>query len=358
MTTARLSSGVLPLKSSTDVTTPELTGQPEWRQRLLRMPLIGKLLGANMLIALAALSVSAVFGHPGLFALVCLALGVSFVANALLVRLALMPLDDLQRVAQQVSDGDFSARVTTSPIADRQSAELGETFNRLLGRVESDRARIRHLVRQSLRVREAERAAIADELREATAQQLSALTMHLSAAVRECENPAQAPNLAAARDIAAHMVEDIQGVAESVYPGLLGEFGLAAALEALGRRVSRRTNLDVSVTTDGNDSPLPLALVTALYRVAEESVRNVERHAHAGSVWISLARDNNTVRLQIDDDGLGFDVETADRMSNGIGLFRARELLAHAGGDMQISSAPGSGTSVVATATVHEGVDQ
>ncbi|MDE3151347.1 MAG: hypothetical protein KGL93_03780 [Gemmatimonadota bacterium] len=340
------------------MTTPDLTGQPEWRQRLLRMPLIGKLLGANMLIALAALSVSAVFGHPGLFALVCLALGVSFVANALLVRLALMPLDDLQRVAQQVSDGDFSARVTTSPIADRQSAELGETFNRLLGRVESDRARIRHLVRQSLRVREAERAGIADELREATAQQLSALTMHLSAAVRECENPAQAPNLAAARDIAAHMVEDIQGVAESVYPGLLGEFGLAAALEALGRRVSRRTNLDVSVTTDGNDSPLPLALVTALYRVAEESVRNVERHAHAGSVWISLARDNSTVRLQIDDDGLGFDVETADRMSNGIGLFRARELLAHAGGDMQISSAPGSGTSVVATATVHEGIDQ
>ncbi|HZE17918.1 MAG TPA: HAMP domain-containing protein, partial [Mycobacterium sp.] len=192
---------------------------PAWRQRILRMPLIGKLLGANMLIALAALWVSAVFGHPGLFALVCLALGVSFVANALLVRLALLPLDRLQEVAQQVSEGDFSARVYASPIADRQIGELGESFNRLLSRVESDRARIRHLVRQSLRVREAERAGIADELREATAQQLSALTMHLSAAVRECENPDQAPNLAAARDIAAHMVEDIQGVAESVYPG-------------------------------------------------------------------------------------------------------------------------------------------
>jgi signal transduction histidine kinase len=195
-------------------------------------------------------------------------------------------------------------------------------------------------------------------LREATAQQLSALTMHLSAAVRECDNPEQAPNLAAARDIAAHMVEDIQGVAESVYPGLLGEFGLAAALEALGRRVSRRTNLDVSVTTDGNDLPMPLALVTALYRVAEESVRNVERHAHAGAVWVSLSRTGDNVRLQIEDDGLGFDVETADRMSSGIGLFRARELLAHAGGDMQISSAPGSGTSVVATATVHEETNQ
>jgi signal transduction histidine kinase len=311
-----------------------------------------------MLIALAALSVSAVFGHPGLFALVCLALAVSFGANAVLVRLALLPLDNLQDAAQRVSEGDFSARVIASPLSDRQIGELSETFNRLLSRVESDRARIQHLVRQSLKVRETERAGIADELREATAQQLSALTMHLSAAVRECKDPEQAPNLAAARDIAAHMVEEVQGVAEAVYPGLLGEFGLAAALEALGRRVSRRTNLDVSVTTDDDDSPMPLALVTALYRVAEESVRNVERHAHAGSVWISLTHEGDQVRLQIEDDGLGFDVAMAERMATGIGLFRARELLAHAGGDMQISSAPGSGTSVVATATVHEGVNQ
>jgi signal transduction histidine kinase len=311
-----------------------------------------------MLIALAALSVSAVFGHPGLFALVCLALAVSFVANAILVRLALLPLDHLQDAAQRVSEGDFSARVLASPLADRQIGELSEAFNRLLSRVESDRARIQHLVRQSLKVRETERAGIADELREATAQQLSALTMHLSAAVRECQDPAQAPNLAAARDIAAHMVEEVQGVAEAVYPGLLGEFGLAAALEALGRRVSRRTNLDVSVTTDDDEAPMPLALVTALYRVAEESVRNVERHAHAGSVWISLTHEGDQVRLQIEDDGLGFDVAMAERMSSGIGLFRARELLAHAGGDMQISSAPGSGTSVVATATVHEGANQ
>ncbi|MGH7668430.1 MAG: HAMP domain-containing protein, partial [Gemmatimonadaceae bacterium] len=124
---------------------------PPWHQRMLRMPLIGKLLFANMLIALTALAVSAAFGRPGLYPLVCLALGVSFVANALLVRLALRPLHGLQDVAQRVSEGDFSARVATSPIADRQMGELGESFNRLLSRVESDRARIQHLARQSLR---------------------------------------------------------------------------------------------------------------------------------------------------------------------------------------------------------------
>jgi len=140
VTITQAPSRVVPTKTSAETASAELSVQSDWRQRLLRMPLIGKLLGANMLIAMAALTVSAVFGHPGLFALVCLALGVSFVANALLVRLALLPLDGLQDVAQQVSDGDFSARVPTSPIADRQIGELGETFNRLLSRVESDRA--------------------------------------------------------------------------------------------------------------------------------------------------------------------------------------------------------------------------
>ena len=327
-------------------------------ERILRMPLIGKLLGANLLVALAALTVSAVFGHPGLFALVCVALAISFVVNALLVRLALVPLDELDEVARRVADGDFSARAPTSRLADAQIAELAEALNRLMSRVESDRARIQHLVRQSLRVREAEHAHIAEELREATAQQLSGLAMHLSAAVRECPDPSVAPNLAAARDIAARMVEDVQSVAESVYPGLLGEFGLPAALEALGRRASRRSNLAVEVSADREITGLPQALLTAMYRVADEAVRNVERHAHAGTVWINLSREGSAITLQIEDDGTGFDVAAEDRASSGIGLFRARELLAHAGGEMQISSAPGSGTSVVATATVHEDLNQ
>jgi two-component system, NarL family, sensor histidine kinase UhpB len=358
VTTIHLPGTMIP--SSDASAEPPTVMSDDWSlvQRILRMPLIGKLLGANFLIALAALTVSAEFGHPGLFPLVCAALAVSFVASALLIRLALVPLNGLQAVAQRVSEGDFSARVLASPIADAQIAGLGETLNRLMGRVEGDRARIRHLVRQSLRVREAEHARIAEELREATAQQLSAMAMHLAAAVRECEDPAVAPNLVAARDIATQMVEDVQLVAESVYPGLLAEFGLAAALEALGRRASRRSSLEVHVSADPDISTLPQSLMTALYRVADESVRNVERHAHAGSAWVTLSQTGNDVRLQIDDDGTGFDVIEEDRLSSGIGLFRARELLAHAGGHLQISSAPGSGTSVVAMAAVHEETNQ
>ena len=326
--------------------------------RMLRMPLIGKLLGANLLIAFAALGAEVIWAEPGALALVCLALATSFTVNTILVRVALSPLDEIESVARRVSAGDFSARSRLSPIADHQIARLGDTLNRLLDRVDADRARIQQLVRESLRLRESERESLAEELREATAQQLSGLALQLAAAVNANKDPDVAETLNAARDIASQMVEEVQLVAEAVYPGLLGEFGLPPALEAIARHVARRSPVDVTVDVDACIKPIPLAVVTALYRVAEEAVRNVECHAHAGSVWITLSCDGRAIRLQIEDDGIGFDVGAAERTSTGIGIFRARELLAHAGGELQISSAPGSGTSVVATALVDQGMTQ
>jgi signal transduction histidine kinase len=325
-------------------------------QHILQAPLIGKLLGANLLIALAALAAEAMWGNSGSLTVVCLALAASFTINVILVRLALLPLDELESVARCVSDGDFSSRSRLSPIADRQIARLGDTFNRLLDRVVTDRERIQQLVRQSLRMRETERSTLADELREATAQQLSGLALHLAAAANANKDPAVAATLDVARDIASQMVDEVRLVAESVYPGLLGEFGLQPALEAIARHAAARSPLEVKLDMAECTKPMPLALVTALYRVAEEAVRNAELHAHAGTLWITLACDGREVRLQIEDDGTGFDVVIAERTSDGIGIFRARELLAHAGGELQISSAPGSGTSVVATALLDQGI--
>lgn len=338
-----------------DPRTGPVNGLRGW---ILGVPLIGKLIGANLLIALGAVVPFAMSGRVGTLALVCLALAIGLAVNTLLVRLALSPLDNLQETARRVSAGDFSARVAPSPIADRRIGTLGATINQLLDRMDVDRARIHRLAQQSLMVREAERAAVATELREATTQQLSALTMYLAAALREAGDSPVRPVLATAHGIAAQMVEEVQGICESVYPGLLTEMGLPASLEALGRRIARRTALDVRVTTRGVIRPLPPKLITALYRVAEEAAHNTERHAHAGSLRIALAQEAEAVRLEIHDDGTGFDTPAAEWESPGVGIFRARELLAHVGGTLTIASAPRAGTSVVATATVTEDCTQ
>ncbi|MFI5311946.1 MAG: sensor histidine kinase [Gemmatimonadales bacterium] len=327
--------------------------------RVLQVPLILKLLGANALIAIAAIAVAVPARAPNELLVIWVALLASFAISTLLVRLALLPLDELEEVAKLVTDGDFSARVRTMPTADGQVRRLGEALNRLLSRVNTDRAHVLHLVRESLRAREVERAGLSHQLRETTAQQLAALTLQLAAAMNACKNGEAEPMLRAAHEIASGMADDVRKIADSVYPGLLGRFGLYPALESIRVRARERSGLDVTVDASRCQRALPLGVTTALYGVAEEAIRNVEQHACAGKAHITLESQGNRVELRIEDEGTGFDPESTERHYSGLGLFRARELLAHSGGEMQVISAPGHGTKVVATAYLDdEGTDR
>jgi two-component system sensor histidine kinase UhpB len=323
-----------------------------FRTQTLRLPLVLKLLGANLLLALAALAILSTFSPraPIQLALTCTALLVSFAVNALLVRLALLPLDELERVARAVTAGDMFARASVLSTADRQVARLATAINGLLAGAAYDHAQIKHLVRESLRARERERSALASQLRDTTAQQLSAITMHLAASATAPGEKERASMVELARGIASAMIDDVRKMADSVYPGLLGRFGLYPALEMLGRRAADRTGIAVRVDTSRAQRPLPLMVTTAFYGVAEEALRNVEQHSCARSAVVTISDNGREIELVVEDNGAGFDPAAAERTFSGIGLFRARELLAHAGGDLTIISAPGRGTRVVATA--------
>jgi signal transduction histidine kinase len=333
-------------------------GTLQWRalrERALRAPLVVKLLGANLLIAFAAAGASALWGHPGLVAFVCLALVISFALNTFLVRVALGPLDELQRVAEEISRGEGYVRVTGSPIADQRVERLGTTLNRLLDIVSTDRVRIHQLIRRSLGMREAERATLSRQLREATAQQLSALTLQLAAAERAFGDARGLSALRTARELSSFILDAVRRLADSLYPGLLQELGLPAALGALAARVRARTALRVSVDSAGVATQLSPGLVTAIYHVAEEAVRNAEQHANAKSIKIRLSSADGTLRLEVIDDGKGFDVGATERDRLCVGLFQARELLANAHGQMEIQSSPALGTRVIATARLDQG---
>ncbi len=325
------------------------------RERALRAPLVAKLLGANLLIAFAAAAASVLWGHPMFLGFIAVALLVSFAINTFLVRLALSPLDELQCVAERVSRGERYVRATKSAIADRRIERLGTTLNHLLDEVHADHVHMHRSIRRSLAVRETERAAVAHQLREATAQQLSALSLQLAAADRGFGAESGMIALRDSRELTSLMINDVRRLADSVYPGLLRELGLPASLAALAARARARSGLRISV--DAPDASMRLApvLVTAMYHVAEEAMRNVEQHADARSVRIRLYSVDGTLHLEVVDDGRGFDAAVVERTTAGIGLFEARELLASAHGELRIRSSTASGTKVIASAPVDQG---
>jgi two-component system, NarL family, sensor histidine kinase UhpB len=317
--------------------------------RSLRLPLLGKLIGANLLIVLAELAAHFAFPAAPMALQLSVALALGFAVTGGLAWLALRPIAQLQATAQQVAGGDFKARAPASPLADRDVEGLTVTMNRLLDRVEADRARIQYLAGRSVRARDIERESVARELRDSVAQTVAAVGLQIAAAQRVNSAPEVEQQLERARSLVQQLTEDMRSVADTLYPGTLGEFGLLNALNALVRRTGRRTSTHLEV--DGSSfraSDLSVQTASALYRVADEALRNIAQHADATHARVTLQSANGEVTLVIEDDGRGVDMRSSDPLHAGLGLFSAKVVLALTGGELQISSAPNAGTRIIA----------
>ncbi len=321
------------------------------RSIVLRVPLLWKLLGANVGLVAAMLLAHIAFPSTSRVAELIVLLALSFAATGVLVWLALRPVADVEATAARVSEGDYAARVPPSSIADHGIARLSTTMNRLLDRVDADRKRIHYLAGRNVRARDIERQSVARELRESFAQQLAGVAMQLAVAQQATEGTAFAAQLEQSRAMLCDLTEEMRSVAETLYPGTLEEFGLLNAIEALSRRVSRRSSIQIQVNAVGFMQSIPSRAGSALYRVAEETLRNVEQHAQASHVRMTLTT-NGVVTLEVDDDGRGIDMTLNDPLQAGLGLFSAKAVLALVGGELQISSGPGLGTRVSARVPV------
>jgi signal transduction histidine kinase len=142
---------------------------------------------------------------------------------------------------------------------------------------------------------------------------------------------------------------------------VLDDLGLVAALEWLSRQTAERTGLDITVIADagvrGTAAGARPEVAAALYRVAQESLRNAERHAlGATRVNVTVTGEGGTaLRLDIEDDGPGFDVAAAVARRPGMGLTSMRERVELVGGELWIESAPGRGSRVIAIVPLGHG---
>jgi len=268
------------------------------------------------------------------------------------VAVAIRPIQDLEDVASRVWKGDFGARVEQSAVADDQVLRVGAMFNLLLDGLATDRARMRALAAEVIEVGDRERAALARELHDSTAQRLAALMLQVSAAARDSKDPALAARLAAIRDDAEEVTEEVRLLSHTVHPRVLDDLGLVPALHKLARDSSAGTGIDVDVEADTDGSSIPPPVAAVLYRVAQEAVRNAVRHATPRRVRVVLHQSNGSATLEVLDDGKGFDLREAEKRRPGMGLLSMRERVSLLDGELAIRTAPGDGTAISATVPI------
>jgi len=351
----------VPIEPPRTASQPAHRALPGLAERALQVPLLGKLAGANLIIVAAALLAVVAERRsilPGsAVSILGVALGLSLVVNLALVYVALRPLTDLEATAARVSAGDLEARVAPSILADRDMARVGTTLNTLLDRLTEDRERVRRLAAQVISAQDEERARVARELHDSTAQMLAAVMLQLGVAARESTSPALSERIAMLRQMASEALEEVRSLSHTIHPRVLDDLGLAAALEWIARQTREQDSLDVEVFSD--DGPaIPKLPASALYRIAQEALRNAVRHGHARRVELWLRRAPGTATLEVVDDGRGFDVGRAEKRRPGMGLFSMRERVGLVNGTLALVSAPGRGTRVVATVPLTEMTDK
>ncbi len=219
---------------------------------------------------------------------------------------------------------------------------------RLHEQVRISRSRLQSLSRRLVRIQEDERLAIARELHDEAGQALTALMVGLGMVERDEGCPeAIAGRLRSLKQMTDGIMEELHRLAVDLRPASLDKLGLLPALQQYVRTIAESGNLQVEFTASGfGDDRLPIEAETTLYRVVQEALTNVTRHARASRAQVSLSGQERSIVALVVDDGVGFDVEGAER-SGRLGLVGMRERAEMIGGAFSIKSAPGIGTTVM-----------
>jgi len=216
--------------------------------------------------------------------------------------------------------------------------------------------RLQTLSRRLVEVQEEERRRIARELHDEIGQALTALKINLQAIQLKPEAGALAPALTDSIEIVEQALEQVRNLSVDLRPSLLDDLGLVAALRWYVDRQAQRAGFKAQFVAEPPELALPPNLETACFRVAQEALTNIIRHAQAEHVYIALRREASTLEISIWDDGIGFDVPaTLARAAQNarLGLHGMRERALLAGGTLDIISEPSRGTKVRARFPIH-----
>ena len=276
------------------------------------------------------------------------------------VRRVAWSLKSLEQGAQRIADENFGEPVPVP--SERELAALAQALNTMMVTLPANRAErarleqlrlnlLRERLTQVVGAQEEERARISRELHDQAGQGLIALHYGLSALKRRGHDVAVAEEIDRLISLASHTGKQISALAHDLRPSVLDDLGLTPALRSYLREFSERVGLEIEFSVNGVLPRLSAEAETTVFRVTQEALTNVAKHALAAHAWVNLGTRDGQVELEIRDDGRGFDTKDLDlakvstgNVRAGLGLIGIRERVALLGGTAEFASAPGAGT--------------
>jgi len=217
------------------------------------------------------------------------------------------------------------------------------------GKLKESRQRLQTLSRRLVKIQENERRHLARELHDEIGQALTVIEMNLQALLESPAAGALARRLKASLTVVEHVQEQVHDISLNLRPSMLDDLGLEPALRWYTKRQAALAGLQAEVRVDPLEQRLDPMMETECFRVAQEALTNVVKHAKARTVTVELTRNDEQLHLSVRDDGVGFDVarlrEQAVRGAS-LGLLSMEERATLAGGGLQCHSTPGQGTEV------------
>ncbi|HEY7415661.1 MAG TPA: sensor histidine kinase [Ktedonobacteraceae bacterium] len=271
---------------------------------------------------------------------------VSVVLNFVVLQIAFRPLMNLEKVMQRVQIGERSLRAPMTGI-DPQADQLASTFNMMLEAIdESNRQR----ATQIINAQEEERKRVARELHDETSQVLTSLLISLAVVEESVATPEAHERIAETRRLAHQTLRAIRNLSIDLRPSALDDLGLLPALRWYVKEYQHKTSIEVDFQAAGIKERLSTEMETVLYRIVQEALTNVAKHAHANKTWVTLQGDAAAIIATIRDNGRGFDLnklQKAPGQERGgwglVGMYERAQLLE---GTLDIESQPGHGTTI------------
>ncbi len=283
---------------------------------------------------------------------VVIVLVIGLVTVAIIVSLGVQrvtdPIQNLVTQIRQVAAGDYDAKVRLSRI--KEIGELGMAFNEMVEQIRRYRAGVRQYVADITRTQEEERKRIARELHDDTVQSLIAINQRLELTKAALDNPNEARSrLNEVKTMVTGAIASVRQFSRDLRPLTLEDLGLTASMQYLVNQLGQSQGIEIHFKVEGETGSLSSDMEVAIYRILQEALNNIKRHAKATEVRVKVCFTKEQITLTVEDNGQGFEVPEAitDFASSGsFGMMGLHERAQLFGGKVTIDSQPGNGTTV------------